>query len=324
VARSLTLRFEAVGRRPAGTLATTPGRTENGEPFPGYDNYVEIPAPSCGGPCVQPSYAFTSSDPTIGDFVEPSGPGSPLPKLDAGGHPIHSSTSGLFCAYNSGSTTVSVTAGLLSYSQQVTVAPGGFGAPCGTVYRPGVGTVVIIHNGHTQSAIRGAAAPPPPAPAPLSGTGPVLATVPPAPVPPPAVPPAAAPKLAPAPRPPAPPSQPSPEPPPPALVESFTAPSAIVPPATPPVEPIPPGASGYAQSPAAAKRKEEARKHASQSAFSVRPAGTTGTDWFYAAVGITTLLALLLGARSLPARPRPRPALALDRSTPRERQRRRH
>src|SRR5947209_7751109 len=37
-----------------------------------------------------------------------------------------------------------------------------------------------------------------------------------------------------------------------------------------------------AQSPAAAKRKEEARKHASQSAFVVRAAGNNGDGWFYA------------------------------------------
>jgi hypothetical protein len=177
VARSLTLRFEAVGRRPPGTLATTPGRTENGEVFPGYDNYVEIPSPGCKGPCVQPSYSFASSDPTIGDFVEPSGPGSPLPRLDGSGHPIPSSSSGLFCAYNSGSTTVSITTGLLSYSQQVTVAPGGFGAPCGTVYRAGVGAILFEHNAHSQGAIRGAAAPPPPSPAPLSGANPPLTAV---------------------------------------------------------------------------------------------------------------------------------------------------
>ncbi len=197
VARSLTLKFEAVGRRPAGTLATKVGEAT---PFPGYDNYVEIPAPSCGGrPCVEPSYSFTSSDPTIGNFVIPSGAGSPLPKLDAGGHPITSSTSGLFCAYNSGSTTVTITAGLLTYSLPVTVQPGGFGAPCGTVFRAGVGTVVHVHASQTQRAPGGAGAPPPPAPATLSGVSPSLAFVPPPPAlqPPPAVP--ASPKATPAP-----------------------------------------------------------------------------------------------------------------------------
>ena len=114
VARSLTLQFEAVGRRPAGTLAT---KANEAKPFEGYDDYVEIPAPSCGE-CMRPSYTFASSEPTIGNFVEPSGPGSPFPKLSASGHPIASSTSGLFCAYNSGTTTVSITAGLLSYSSR--------------------------------------------------------------------------------------------------------------------------------------------------------------------------------------------------------------
>jgi len=92
VARSLTLQFEAIGRRPAGSLATRAGETPA---FPGYDNYVEIPAPPCEAtPCVQvpPSYTFTSSEPTVGDFVEASSAGSSFPKLDAHGHPIPSDT----------------------------------------------------------------------------------------------------------------------------------------------------------------------------------------------------------------------------------------
>ncbi len=283
VSRSLTLQFEAVGRRPPGTLATIAGHSEEpsepGEPFPGYDNYVEIPAPSCGArPCVQPSYTFTSSDPTIGAFVEPSGPGSPLPKLGAGGHPVSSSTSNLFCAYNAGTTIVSITTGLLSYSLPVTVKPGGFGSPCGTVYRPGVGEVIRVHTAQTQSRLGGAAARPPPPPAPLAGSLPAALTAPPpAPAPPPAVPKPPAPAAA----------KPAPvEPPLPAPIESLVPPLAILPAATPPVEPIPPGASGYAQSPAAAERKEKARKQASQSAFSTRPAGTSGAEWFYVAVGL--------------------------------------
>jgi hypothetical protein len=95
-------------------------------------------------------------------------------------------------------------------------------------------------------------------------------------------------------------------------IESLSPTPAILPAATPPVEPIPPGASGYAQSPSAAERKEKVRKHASQSAFTIRPAGTSA-DWFYVTVGFATLLALLLSARALPAGPRPRPAL-LDRT----------
>jgi photosystem II stability/assembly factor-like uncharacterized protein len=306
VARSLTLKFEAVGRRPAGTLATKAGEKES---FPGFDSYVQIPATSCGkSPCVQPSYSFTSSEPTIGDFVEPSGEGSPVPKLNSGGHPIPSSSSGLFCAYNSGSTTVTITAGLLSYSLPVTVQPGNIGSPCGTVFRPGVGTVVVLHSSQTQAPARGAAAPPPPPPAALSGVSPTIAFLapPPALQPPAAVP--AAPKPLPAPTPPVP-EPPLPQAPP----EQVGASPAIVPPATPPVEPIPPG--GAAQAPSAAERKEKARKHASQSAFTIRPAGTSAETWFFGALGVTTVVVLLLTARALPAAPRRRPALLYNRST---------
>ncbi len=321
VARSLTLQFEAIARRPPGTLATIAGRPEEssepGEPFPGYDNYVEIPAPSCGTrPCVEPSYTFTSSDPTIGAFVEPSGPGSPLPKLGADGHPIASSTSNLFCAYNAGTTVVSITTGLLSYSLPVTVRSGGFGSPCGTVYRPGVGEVIRVHTAQSQGRVGGAAAPPPPSPAPAGTFPTALTTIPPAPVPaPPPAPPATKPLAPPA-------IKPIPvEPPLQAPIESVVPPLTILPAATPPVEPIPPGASGYAQSPSAAERKEKARKQASQSAFSTRPSGASGADWFYVAVGGATLLALLLGAQALPAGPRPRPALLLERTSSEDRRR---
>jgi hypothetical protein len=95
------------------------------------------------------------------------------------------------------------------------------------------------------------------------------------------------------------------------LVESLGAPVAVPPPTTPPIEPIPPGVGGYVQSPAAADRKEKARKHASQSAFSIRPAGS-GPDWFYLAVGLTTLLAVMLSAQGLRAARRPHPALLLN------------
>ncbi len=91
---------------------------------------------------------------------------------------------------------------------------------------------------------------------------------------------------------------------------------AILPTPTPPVEPIPPGASGYAQSPSAAERKEKAEKEASQSAFTTRPrcrpvAVTNGSEpsWYYWGVGVTTLLALFFSARGLRSTGRPRPAL---------------
>jgi photosystem II stability/assembly factor-like uncharacterized protein len=311
VARSRTLEFEAVGRRPAGTLAT-----KVGENFQGYDDYAEIPAPNCGPTCVSPSYSFTSSEPAVGNFVEPTGEGSPFPKLSASGHPIPSSTSGLFCAYNAGTTTVAVTAGLLSYSEQVTVQPGSYGTPCGTV--PPAGGLqggTVLRSSQTQRPVKATAAPPPPPAAALSAVNPTLHFIPPPPATQAPLTAAPVPKLA------APAARPSAQPPelPGTAMEQLGVPAAILPAATPPVEPIPPGAGGYAQSPSAAERREKARKQASQSAFAIRPAGVSnresrsGAQWFYAALGITTLLALLLSARALPTDPRPRPVLLSDR-----------
>src|SRR5262249_42945141 len=87
VPRSFTLQFAAIGRRPVSSLATTP----SDDSFPGFDSYVTIPASSCGASCIQPTYRFTSSDPTIGDFVVPSGPGSRVPQLDGAGKTTPSS-----------------------------------------------------------------------------------------------------------------------------------------------------------------------------------------------------------------------------------------
>ena len=303
VPRSLTLQFEAIGRRPTGTLATEAAESPA---FQGFDDYVEIPAPPCGS-CVPPSYRFSSSEPAVGNFVLPSSPGSPLPALDASKHPIPSSTSGLFCAYNSGTTTVTITAGLLSYSEPVTVQPGGFGYPCGTVFKAGVGGIQVLHSTQSQRASKGTGAPPPPPAGAPATINPSLVAVPPPPAPAPAPPPAVPPALKPAPPAPAPRPLAPVEPPPPAFLEPVSPTPAILPPAAPALEPIPPG--GTAQAPSAAERREKARKHASQSAYTIRPAGTSGEVWFYGAVGIATLLALLLTARSLPAGPRPRPVL---------------
>jgi hypothetical protein len=74
------------------------------------------------------------------------------------------------------------------------------------------------------------------------------------------------------------------------------------------ITPVPPGGA-TAQAPSAARREERARKHARQSAYATRPAGTSATDWFFPAVGVATLLALMLIAGGL--RPGPRQKLAL-------------
>jgi hypothetical protein len=78
---------------------------------------------------------------------------------------------------------------------------------------------------------------------------------------------------------------------------------AVVPPPVTPAQPIPPGgavAPGVAQSPAAAQRREKARKHASQSAFTTRAPGSSDPAWwYYGAVGLSGLLALILAGRGL-------------------------
>jgi hypothetical protein len=313
VQRSSTLSFQAIGRRPPGTLATIANSVT---PFnAGIDNYVTIPAtPKCTG-CLTPSYSFTSSDPTIGDFVAPSAPGSQLPALDASGNPIPSSTSGLFCAYNAGVTTVSVTSGQLTASQQVTVDGGGIGRPCGTVFRPGVQQTVVVGAQKLVSSIPSLGSLGGPVTPPTQAGG-VIPTKIHSIVPPPPPPPVAAPAPPPAPTPARhPPKPPSPAPPPvpvPGAEQPFLNPSsnpnfpisaAIVPPITPPATPIPPGG---ATATSAVKREEKARKHASQSAFTIRPAGSSAGSWFIPAVAASGLAAVILVAiglgRNLPER----------------------
>jgi photosystem II stability/assembly factor-like uncharacterized protein len=301
VTRSKTLQFEAIARRPASTLATK--ATESSSAFEGYDDYVQIPAQACrkGRKCIQPSYRFSSSNPSVGTFVEPDAEGSPYPKETASGHAIADAASGLFCGFNPGTTVVTITAGLLSYSETVTVGAGSLGLPCGLepvqpkAAKPKTQT-------KKAEAANGAAAPPAAPPTALAGVNPVITAVPPVP----------APVAAPTPTPVAPPLVEPIVP----LVEQTPVTPAILPATTPPVEPIPPGSGGYAQSPSAAERREKARKHASQSAFVIRPAGTSGEDWFYGAVALTTLLALALTAGGIRRGSRTRPALAYDRARP--------
>jgi hypothetical protein len=304
-ARSSTLSFQAIGRRPAGTIATTPADSK----FPGFNSYVSIPAASCSS-CIAPSYSFTSSQPTVGNFVAPSAAGSTYPKLTAAGKTTASSSSGLFCAYNPGTTVVTVTSGLLSSSLTVTVQPGNIGQPCGTV-TPATPLDVVTVPGRLVYQTSGAgtgAAPVNPPPARV-----VVKT--PTPIPPPPAPVVAPVTPAPIVRHPAP-------PPPPVVAQIFPAPqpvpsfvleaaaisvTPVVPPPVPPAAtPVPPGGGATAQ--ATARREEKARKEARQSAYVVRPAGAPATDWFFPAVGVTSVLALLLIAGGL--RPGPRPNYA--------------
>jgi hypothetical protein len=306
VARSQTLEFQAIARRPRGSLAVT--RELAGSAFEnllGFDSFVPIPAPSCpaGTQCISPLYRFSSSDPTIGDFVEPSGPGSRFPRVSSSGRTAPSSTSGLFCAYNGGTTTVSVTVGLLTASLPVTVRPGGFGPPCGTVGR------ATTARPPRPPAPRVPRLPGAPAVAPALAPQ-VRITVP-RPRPATPAPPAPLPRRAAAP--------PAPTPAPPAdrrdpfvtPKEAAKSPAPIVPPVLPAIPtPTPPGgASVFGQSPASAPRREKAHKHASQSAYRIRPAGVRAAQWFAPAVAAAGVLALLLaGAVMRPPRNRPAPA----------------
>jgi hypothetical protein len=328
VARSVTLQFSAIARRPLATIATYANSStatgDNG--FPGFDQYLQIPAASCGSsPCVLPSYTFASSDPTIGTFVKASGPGSPYPALSSAGTPIPDPTSGLFCAYNTGTTTVSITAGLLTYSLPVTVQPGEFGPPCGTVYRAGVNKVEIVIGPSASGQDSNPTTTPPPPPPTASPT--VATTTPPITLTVPHAPPLTH-HVAKPPAPPVPVHQPAPTPssaPAPAITPAVSVPVIVVPTPPTPVQPTPPGGSpvpvgGVAQSPATARREEKVHKHASQSAFTIRPAGTPGSEWFIGAVGGATMLTLLLlaaafrpGSGLRPAVARRRPASSRNR-----------
>ncbi len=178
--RSQPALFEGLARRPrAGSLAQS-NRTE-GE----LDPYIPIPS-ICVGECstaLLPEYTFSSSRPEIGDFVEPNvaAANSSLSVLQGpNGKPIHDSQSGLFCAYNAGTTVVTISAGGLSASLPVTVQAGSVRQPCGT--QP---------LSETSAASAQASITPPPAPAPApAGPAPASSAPPPVPLPlpPPALP----------------------------------------------------------------------------------------------------------------------------------------
>ncbi|MGN6587787.1 MAG: hypothetical protein ACTHKT_10010, partial [Solirubrobacterales bacterium] len=180
--RSQPALFEALARRPlaggecSGNFA--PGTCEALRPDP----YVQIPSTCLGTRCptgIFPEYTFTSSDPDIADFVT-ADPGSSDPRhlLLVEGKPVLDAHSGLLCAFNAGTTTVTVSTGGLSYSQKVTVLAGSVQRPCGTTPLR-----------HRAAIEPGLAAPPlgPEAnPAPEGGPTPLPLPPPPAPAPAPA------------------------------------------------------------------------------------------------------------------------------------------
>jgi Transglycosylase SLT domain len=251
--RSSVSLFQGLARRPAGGLELSGGPGSSSATI-APDPYVPIPETCIGAVCsrfIAPEYTFTSSNPDIGDFVEqePSNP-NPLAVLQGSdGRPVHNSHSGLFCAFNPGTTTVTIATGGLSYSEQVTVQAGSVVQPCGTV--PLV---------NPPAAAVSAPAPPPVAPAPASppsSPAPLAVTPPPPPV-------------APVPAKPAPPLPPRPAPlPPPFFFRPLLAApllAIVLPP--PPVlaRPIPPSGAATVSVPAVAPKEEEEDEEAVENA----------------------------------------------------------
>jgi hypothetical protein len=307
--RSQVALFQGLARRPGGGLELT-GEGPSAETAP--DPYVPIPERCIGADCTQfiaPTYSFASSRPDIGNFVEQE-PSNPNPRAVAlvNGKPVPDPQSGLFCAFNAGTTTVSITAGGLTYSEQVTVQAGSVQQPCGTV--------PLINPPVREVSASAPVSPPPPASPPPSSPSP-LAVVP--PPPPPAVP--------------VPPPAPAPAPPHPALrapAPFFFSPplavpllAAVLPP--PPVlaRPIPPSGSATVSvfSPAAAPKEEQEDEEAVESARASMSAYRPEAPHL-PALGLLALCVLAAGA-GVGIRRRPRsgrrsriePAFAQGRAT---------
>jgi hypothetical protein len=243
--RSQTALFQALARRPrAGN------RARNGTNSAETDPYIPIPANCVGTGCaigLLPEYTFSSSRPDLGDFVQPNlaSPDPHAVQLGANEKPIHDSQSGLFCAYNAGTTIVTISSGGLSFSLPVTIQAGSVRQPCGTV-------PLSELSGSQASPV------PPPAPAPAPApAGPAPASSPPpVPVPaPPVVPAAASPSPA---------AQPAAKPffLPPVLTSPVLG---FVPPPVPtPARPTPPSGTSAVTSPVEAAEKEEESEEATE------------------------------------------------------------
>jgi hypothetical protein len=259
--RSSPALFEGLGRRPLAGDRWGPISGSSGNPNPpGSDPYAEFPPALCRqsdcSSAIEPEYTFTSSEPEIANFVEqdPNSTNLRKPLQNAEGHPVPDSRSGILCAFNAGTTTVTISAGGLSYSIPVTVQGGSVEQPCGTV------PLSPSHfKAQASSAPASPAAPPPspaPAPAPIAP-----------PPPPPALAPAPAVKVVP---------KPAPKVALPLAILPIVAVPAVGPvPAVPPppaasfARPIPPG--GATVRVFEEKREEEAAPEQSQAFARYRP-----------------------------------------------------
>ncbi len=307
--RSRPALFRGLGRRPRGGDRWGQASAGSGNPEPsGASPYVSFPPDQCliagCSTRIDPEYSFVSSDPDIADFVrqDPASTNLRKPFLDPSDKVVTDSRSGLLCPFNAGTTTVTISAGGYSYSEQLTVLGGSVQRPCGT--RP-------LRPDRFKRAASVAAPPAPPPPAPAPGGSPPVDFTPPAPPPPAATPPA------PTPAPPSPPAQVPPEPFVPVATPLAAIVPAIVPPPPPPiVRPLPPGGAPARTYQVEEKREEEAATEESQ-AFS-RYEGHGGRDDGlpvppYLLLGLV-LLAALAGASirggpgGRPERARPAPA----------------
>lgn len=246
--RSTTDLFDALARRPRSGNRSPSG----GLPTPETSLYIPIPSTCVGTICANglfPEYRFTSSNPQIGTFVKQnlaSGNTGLVPELaGANEEPIPDEQSGLFCAFNPGTTIVTVSAGGLSASLPVTVEAGSVRRPCGTTPLS------------KKPAAEQQAAPPVPPPAPAPAPSPAPAATPLVPLPP-----------APA-TPVAPPVRPPPARPPVPFVftPSVASPLLVVlpPPVPTPARPTPPSGTSAVTSPVEAPQKEEESEEATES-----------------------------------------------------------
>lgn len=288
VRRSIPALFAGLGRRPRGGDRKTPSA----------DPYVSLPNPDCASGCgenLRATYTFSSSKPEVGDFVrvDPA-QASSNPRavfLDANDKPVADPASGLFCAFNPGTTEVAITTGGLTYRTTVRVLGGSARRPCGT--RP-------VSTETPAAAAPAAAQSPPPAAQAQAEANPAAGPPPPPPVLP-AVPPAASPTPLATPAPgPAPPTLP-PLPALPPVIAATQSPLVVTPP--PPVggiaRPSPPGGATvrvYEE-----KREEEEAFEQSSAAVRYEP----GAERLVGTPTLTlALLVLAAGAGSTLARRR--------------------
>ena len=186
--RSHPALFQALGRRPVSGDRWGPTSAGDASPNPpGADPYTTFPPDPClQANCssfVAPQYTFTSSGGDIANFVEqdPNSQDLRKPLQGANGKAIPTATSGLLCAFNPGTTTVSVRRGGLTASVPVTVLGGSVEQPCGTVpltpsrLSPRIrGSSAAADHAHAEvrpaaAAAAGCGAPPPRRPPPVVG-----------------------------------------------------------------------------------------------------------------------------------------------------------